>query len=265
MMAEAVSNGGMGVTGLFLPSRTSYSRSEALSDAIVHGIGLAAALLAVPMLILRSWSEGVGQPGLVALGIYGVALIAMILCSTLYNMTHSARWSEVLRRLDHSAIYVKIAATYTPFALISPEPAGWFLLWIWGCAGLGAALRSFAGDFWRGPAIGLYLVMGWSGAVAGGAMFEDMSPTVFALILGGGILYTIGFVFHLSPRLPFHRTIWHVFVIGASAVLFAAVAAHALGRSGPHALQVTVEAEAQAASAFADGLQPWRQDAVRMT
>ncbi len=263
MMAAAVSNSGTGVTGFFLPSRTGYSRSEALSDAIVHGVGLAAALLAVPILILRSWSQGVELPGIAALAIYGVALIAMILCSTLYNMTHPARWSEVLRRLDHSAIYVKIAATYTPFALISPEPAGWFLLWIWGCAGLGAALRSFAGDFWRGPAIGLYLVMGWSGAVAGGALFEGMSPTVFALILGGGILYTIGFVFHLSPRMPFHRTIWHVFVIGASAVLFAAVAAHALGRPGPGALQVTVEAETHAAGSPANGLQPRRQDAVR--
>lgn len=218
-----------------LPQRTGYSRSEIVSDFIVHAMGLTAALLAVPILILRTWSLDGGMSGVVGVSIYGTTLIAMILCSTLYNMTHPETWSHVLQRMDHSAIYLKIAGTYTAFALLSPNPAGWFLVWIWACAALGAGLRSWAPDRWRGAAIGLYLVMGWSGAAAGAALFGEMSAGVFALILAGGILYTTGFAFYLWSRLPFHRTIWHLFVIVASAVFFTAVAAHALAGLPPPA------------------------------
>lgn len=214
---------------LILPQRTGYSRAETVSDLVVHALGLGAALLAVPVLVTLTWAQGEALP-LLGVSIYGATLIAMILCSTLYNMNHTARWSPVLRRLDHSAIYLKIAGTYTAFALASAQPAGWFLVWIWGCALTGAGLRSLAPDSWRGAAIGLYLVMGWSGAVAGGALFGDMSSRAFGLILTGGILYTAGFAFYLSPRLRFHRTIWHLFVMTASAVFFAAVMVHVPGQ-----------------------------------
>jgi hemolysin III len=215
-----------------LPQRVGYSRTENISDFVVHAVGLSAAVLAVPILIVCAWSLGREPTVLLGLTIYGAALITMILCSTLYNMAHPDVWSGVLRRLDHSAIYVKIAGTYTPFALLSPHPTGWFLVWIWACAALGAVLRSFAQDHFRSTAIGLYLVMGWSGAIAGGALFAEMSLQVFALILAGGLLYTCGFAFYLSPRLPYHRTIWHLFVIVASGVFFAAVTAHILGSAG---------------------------------
>lgn len=211
---------------LRLPQRIGYSRNEAVSDFVVHAVGLAAAVLAVPILILHSWRGGAGASVITGVSIYGATLIAMILCSTLYNMAHPDRWSTLLRRLDHSAIYLKIAGTYTPFALLSPNPAGWFLVWIWSCAAIGAGLRSFAMDHWRGVAMGLYLVMGWSGAVAGGVLFGEMSSQVFTLILVGGLLYTTGFAFHLASRLRFHRTIWHLFVVAASAIFFAAVSVH---------------------------------------
>lgn len=212
-----------------LPQRTSYSRAESLSDSAVHLVGLAAALVAVPVLVLRTWGLGGGTAVVLAVAVYGAALIAMILCSALYNMAHPAGWSHVLRRLDHSAIYVKIAGTYTPFALLSPSPASWFLVWIWVCAASGALLRSLAQDHLRRAGIGLYLVMGWSGAVAGGALFDEMAPQVFRLILAGGLLYTAGFAFYLFHRLPFHRTIWHLAVIAASGIFFMAVSAHVLG------------------------------------
>ncbi|QBX35070.1 Hly-III family protein [Paracoccus liaowanqingii] len=216
---------------LLLPRRIGYSRSETVSDLLVHAIGLGAALLAVPILISRTWSLGGEASALVGVSVYGATLIGMILCSALYNMRHPDAWSPVLRRLDHAAIYLKIAGTYTAFALLSPYPTGWFLVWIWSCAALGVGLRTIAPDRWRGMAIGLYLVMGWSGAVAGGALFGEMSSRVFALILGGGILYTAGFAFFVSPRLRFHRTIWHLFVVVASAVFYTAVATHVAARA----------------------------------
>ncbi|WP_405405013.1 hemolysin III family protein [Paracoccus sp. Ld10] len=212
-----------------MPQRNGYSRAETVSDLIVHLIGLGAAVLAVPVLVTLTWTQGGGAMSVLGVSVYGATLVMMILCSTLYNANHMPRLSPVLRRLDHSAIYLKIAGTYTAFALTATEPAGWFLAWIWGCALGGAGLRSLAPDSWRGAAIGLYLVMGWSGAVAGGALFDDMSSRAFGLILTGGIVYTAGFGFYLSPRLRFHRTIWHVFVMTASAVFFAAVMVHVTG------------------------------------
>lgn len=209
-----------------LPQRIGYSRPEVVSDLVVHALGLTAALLAVPALITQTFSTGTDPFALMGVSIYGLTLIAMILCSMLYNMTHPQAWAPVLQRMDHSAIYLKIAGTYTAFALLSPNDTGWFLVWIWSCAALGVGLRTFAPDTWRSVAIGLYLVMGWSGAVAGGALFGGMSSLVFGLILGGGLLYTVGFGFFVSTRLPFHRTIWHLFVIVASGFFYAAVATH---------------------------------------
>lgn len=211
-----------------LPPRTGYSRAEFVSDLAVHVLALGAALVAVPILVARACRLG-GEATLIAAVLaYGVTLVAMILCSALCNAAGADRRGLVLRKLDHSAIYLKIAGTYTPFALLSHSPAGGFLTWIWTCALLGAGLRSFAQDRLRWAAIGLYLVMGWSGAAAGPGLFDGMAPGVFALVLTGGLLYTSGFAFFLLRRLPFHRTIWHLFVAAASAVFFVAVNAQVL-------------------------------------
>lgn len=213
---------------LRLPARTTYSRAEDASDAVVHALGLGLALLAVPVLLALAWRAEADGRALGAVAVYGASLIAMILCSALYNMARPGRWSGLLRRLDHGAIYIKIAGTYTPFVLVSPSPAGWFLAWIWACAAFGAGLRSLAPERLKALAIALYLVMGWSGALAGAMIFETISDGVYRLILAGGLIYTIGFAFYLCARLPFHRTIWHGFVMTASGVFFAAVALHVL-------------------------------------
>ncbi len=107
-----------------------------MSDLMVHIAGLTAALLAVPLLIMRTLSTDTADFGLVGVSVYGLTLIAMILCSMLYNMTHPQPWTPYLQRLDHSAIYLKIAGTYTAFALLSPHDTGWF----W--SGYGAARLS---------------------------------------------------------------------------------------------------------------------------
>ncbi|WP_052714909.1 MULTISPECIES: hemolysin III family protein [unclassified Paracoccus (in: a-proteobacteria)] len=208
----------------YLPRRIEYSRLETMSDLLVHIAGLTAALLAVPLLIMRTLSTDTTDFGLVGASVYGLTLIAMILCSMLYNMTHPQTWTPYLQRLDHSAIYLKIAGTYTAFALLSPHETGWFLVWIWSCAALGVGLRTFVPNRWRSVAISLYLIMGWSGVIAGDALFGGMSSLVFGLILGGGLIYTVGFGFFVATRLPFHRTIWHLLVIVASGLFYSAVA-----------------------------------------
>lgn len=210
----------------FAPRMAGYSRAEKLSDAVVHVAGIIAALGAVPVLItLTTLWRGDGA-ALLGVAVYGATLIAMILCSALYHMVPHPDWSGLLRRLDHSAIYLKIAGTYTPFAALSGGTGLGLVTGLWGAALAGVSLWIFAPGRFRWLALGLYLAMGWAGLALGGALFETLSPAVFGLIVAGGLIYTVGVVFFLSEALPFHNTIWHVFVLAASIVFFVAVTLH---------------------------------------
>ena len=212
--------------------RTRYSRAEVLSDAAVHLAGLAIVVLAAPALIVLTLAtRGADLPAVLGASVYSVTLVAMILCSALCQMGAQHRLAGLFRRLDHVAIYWKIAGTYTPFTLLSGGQGTALLIGLWVAAGLGTALRTLGRDgaVWLVLALSLYLGMGWAGAFAGSSLLATISPAVQTLIFTGGGLYTLGVVFFLMPRLPFHRTIWHVFVLVASLVFYAAVALHVLG------------------------------------
>lgn len=205
------------------PTQRAYGRSELLSDAVVHVLGLAAAVLAVPALIVVAVIWNGSGPVVASVSVYGAALFAMLLFSALYNMVPAGSWTAVLRRLDHSAIYFKIAGTFTPFAVLSGGTGGHFLASLWGAALAGVSLRVFAPERLRWLALGLYLAMGWVGALAGGAMLADVSGPVFKMMLAGGLIYTAGFPVYLAKRLPFQNAVWHVFVLAGSALFFIAV------------------------------------------
>ncbi|MEL6204274.1 MAG: hemolysin III family protein [Pseudomonadota bacterium] len=208
-----------------LISRASYSRAEHMSDLAVHLVALVAALAAVPVLITLAAVWHIGATGITALSIYGGSLILMIACSALYNGFPKAGLAWLYQRLDHSAIYVKIAGTYTPFALLTGQGIG-LVAGLWGAALAGTGLRVFASARWKWVAFGLYLAMGWAGLVLGWPLLQSLSTPVIALMLAGGFLYTFGTVFLLWEALPFHNTIWHVFVMVASTVFFVAVFIH---------------------------------------
>lgn len=203
------------------PFRT-YSRAEYLTDAAVHLAGLAAALAGVPALIALAAMKRGDVASVAGVAVYGATLILMILASALYNMVERPHWTWLLRRLDHSAIYLKIAGTYTPFTLISGHGLG-LTLALWGAAAAGVALKVIAPWRFRSAALALYFAMGWAGVLAGGSLFDALPREVTRLMLAGGALYTAGAVFYLWDRLPYHNTIWHVFVLVASLTFFAAV------------------------------------------
>ena len=208
-----------------LRERTDYSRAERLTDAVIHASGLTLVLIAVPVLITMAAFLRGDFTAMFAVTVYGLALIAMILCSALYNMVPHPDWEEVLKRLDHSAIYVKIAGTYTPFTMLSGQGL-WLLTGLWAAALTGVGIKLVSPDRFRALTLALYLGMGWAGLVAGGSFLATLSAPVLVLIVIGGLLYTAGVVFYLFERLPFHYTIWHVFVLTASLVFYAAVTLH---------------------------------------
>ncbi len=208
--------------------RLIYSRAEFISDAVVHIAGLVLVAAAVPVLIFLATMIDKGTAPVWSAAVYGTSFALMILCSALYNMFPHPDWVWLLSRLDHSAIYLKIAGTYTPFAIISGQ--GLVLLaGLWGAALTGVSLKLVSPHRYRMFGLALYLAMGWVGALAGWGIFAALPVEVAILVATGGILYTIGVVFHLWDRLPFHNTIWHVFVLVASGVLYAAVVVAVLG------------------------------------
>ncbi|TAG27303.1 MAG: Hly-III family protein, partial [Rhodobacterales bacterium] len=129
---------------MLLPARHEYSRAEWISDAVVHVLGVVAALMAVPVLITLAIVLRGDAPAVASTTLYGVALIAMLVFSALYNMTTRPRPRRIFRSLDHTSILCLIAATYTPLALLSGAEATWLLAGLWTAALIGAAMRAFA-------------------------------------------------------------------------------------------------------------------------
>ncbi|WP_420395677.1 PAQR family membrane homeostasis protein TrhA [Nioella sp.] len=203
-----------------------YTRAELLSDAIVHLAALILAIGAVPVLITLTAMWQTGAPGIVGVSIYGASLIAMLTASLLYNHLPTPDWRDLLRRLDHAAIYLKIAGTYTPFALLSGTGTG-ILAVIWAVA-LVATIGNFLVRKWS-TVIGVLIClgMGWAVVIGGRDLLALMSTPVVVLMVVGGLLYSAGTAFLLFSRLRFHNTIWHGFVVAASTVFFVAIFIHA--------------------------------------
>ena len=218
-------------TSIFSRLPSVYSRAELVSDAAVHALGILSALIGVPVLITLSgvWF-GDGET-LFAAFVYGFSLIAMFTCSAIYNVFPAPNWKDWLRRMDQSAIYLKIAGSYTPFVVLTGNPPGQFLAGVWGAAIVGVVLIVIGPKRFRWPSLVLYLAIGWAGAVAGQPMMAALSPAGFTLILVAGFLYSLGVIFLLWERLPFHNTIWHVFVLAASWIIYAAVVVELWGRA----------------------------------
>lgn len=210
---------------LLLPTRQGYSRAEDATDAVVHVSGIAMALIAAPILIGVAVLLHHDPAAIVSTSVYGVAMLAMLVCSALYNMTRAPRRRAIFRHFDHTAILCKIAATYTPFVALSGGQGAWLLTGLWGAAVAGSGFRLFLPN-WRVVACLIALGMGWAGVFAGSDFFDGLSLAVIVLIVTGGCLYSVGVGFFLFDRLPFHYTIWHLFVLAATGVFYAAVTVH---------------------------------------
>ena len=201
-----------------------YDRHEVIADGIVHGIGIVLALIGATVLIFYAtvWSS---NGAVIAAWVYGLGLVLALSISFSYNIWPVSRTKWILRRFDHSAIFLLIAATYTPFlqrGIDMPELLA-MLIGIWIVAAIGIILKcAFPGRYDR-LAILLYLAMGWSGVLMAGTLAELLPATTMMLIVIGGVIYSLGVIFHVWERLRFQNAIWHGFVVTAAAVHYGAV------------------------------------------
>jgi hemolysin III len=157
--------------------------------------------------------------------IYAAGLITMLALSATYNLFPVSRWKWILRRFDHSAIYVLIAATYTPFIAHMPMSVTSVALMagVWGVAVVGIVLKLFFPGRFDRQAIVLYLALGWSGVMVYDVIADALPKFTLCLIAIGGVLYSAGVVFHVWERLRFQNAIWHGFVLLAASCHYAAV------------------------------------------
>jgi hemolysin III len=201
-----------------------YSLRERVADGCIHVLGVTASLVGLTALLVIGIRSQM-LPWVVSLTIYGLALVATFSFSAGYHLVARPRIKEVLRRLDHAAIFLMIAGTYTPFILIKMQtPWGFGLLAVvWTMAAIGIAIKLFLPRFLDGLSTALYLVQGWAVLAAWEPLMSALPGTVLTLLMIGGVLYTIGVVFHLWERLPYQNAIWHGFVLSAASCHFAAV------------------------------------------
>lgn len=203
--------------------QTEYRLGDILANAITHGVGAVLALVGAVYLIAVSMH---GDAWLVvSCSIYATTLFLVYLCSTLYHSLVRTRARHVFHVLDHSAIYLLIAGTYTPFMLVSIRgTTGWALLGVvWGLAIAGVVFKSLAIGRFPAASATVYLLMGWCILVAVRPLLHAISWHGMAWIAVGGLAYTLGIVFFANDRLHFFHALWHLFVLAGSVAHYFAV------------------------------------------
>jgi hemolysin III len=204
--------------------RWNYDRAEIIADGIIHVIGVFSGVIAATVLVVLAaiYADAID---IVGVSIYVAGLLSMLVLSATYNLWPVSPVKWALRRFDHSAIYLLIAATYTPFILELKDSvfALALLVCVWCVAILGIVLKlRYPGRFDR-VAVGIYLAMGWSGVMLYDSVVKALPALVLDFILAGGLLYSFGVIFHAWRRLRFQNAIWHGFVLAGAACHYTAV------------------------------------------
>ena len=197
---------------------------EEIANTVTHGIGLLLSIAGFVVLLVFAILRGTAWH-VVACSIYGATLTCLYAASTLYHAAVSARLKRALRIFDHSAIYLLIAGTYTPFLLLNLRgPWGWSLFGaIWGLALAGILFKFWFVGHWEHLSTAIYVLMGWLALIATKPVLAHVPSTTLWWLLAGGLFYSGGVIFYVWKRLPYSHAVWHVFVLAGSTCHYFAV------------------------------------------
>ncbi len=207
----------------------SLTRGEELANTLSHGVGFLLALfVALPLLVENALRQH-DQWQLLGGAVFGVSLVLLYGASTLYHLLPAGHSKRFCRLLDHAAIYLLIAGTYTPFALGALRgPRGWSLLIVvWTLAALGVTLKLKVGFRYPRLSTAVYLLMGWMVLIVIRPLVAQIGLGGFSWVLAGGLCYTVGVIFFAWERLHYSHCYWHGFVLAGSACHFVAVLGYA--------------------------------------
>jgi hemolysin III len=198
---------------------------EEIANSVTHGLGTALGVAALVLLVTAASRGGGGAVRLAAAVVFGATLVLLYAASTLYHALPQPRAKHVFKVLDHAAIYLLIAGTYTPLLLITlRDSGGATLLWIqWGLAAAGVSAEAFWTYRPRWLSVAVYLAMGWLAIVRVEVIAAEMSAPGFRWLVAGGLAYTLGTIFYVVKRVPYFHAVWHLFVLAGSACHFVVV------------------------------------------
>jgi hemolysin III len=199
------------------------SWGEEIANSVSHGVGVLAALVALPVLVVAAAPQGLAA--IAGASLFAITMALLYLASTLYHALPHGKAKRVFHALDHSAIYLLIAGTYTPFTLgVLNGPWGWSLLVaVWGLAITGVALKSVGRMQHRWLSTALYIGMGWLALAVAQPLWEKIPSAGIVWLLAGGLAYTAGAGFYLASRVRYCHFVWHLFVLAGTGCHFVAV------------------------------------------
>lgn len=206
-----------------------YSNGEEIANAITHGLGAAAAIVALTLLlskgipVLNGWE-------LAGVAIYGASLVILFLASTLYHAIPHARTKDILKRVDHGAIYLLIAGTYTPFMSISLHSTAAHILLavVWVMAIAGVVFKIFFVHRFRWLSLSTYLLMGWLALFVVWELYKSIAAPGFSLLISGGLCFTLGAIFYALKSVRYTHAIWHLWVVAGATCHCVAIGAYVI-------------------------------------
>ena len=201
-----------------------YTIGEEIANAVTHGIGTLLAIAALVLLVIFSSIYG-NAWYVVSFSIYGSSLVILYTMSTIYHALPRGKAKDIFEIFDHSSIFLLIAGTYTPFELITLRSSvGWTLFGItWGMAIMGILFKVFFVKKFVVLSTLIYIIMGWMIVFAIKPLFEKLPIDGIVFLVIGGIFYTLGTIFYIRRKMKYHHAVWHLFVIGGSAMHFFAI------------------------------------------
>ncbi len=215
------------IKSLAFQERT-QSLGEEIANSVSHGVGLLAAVAAVPFIVIAAVQHG-GSAGIVGASVFAVTMVVVYLTSTLYHALPRNRTKQVLQVLDHGAIFLLIAGTYTPFTLgVLRGPWGWTLFGlVWGLGLAGVGLKAVGGVRYPRLSTCLYLTIGWLALIAVKPLWLCVPTGGLVWLLAGGVAYTGGVAFFMAERIRYSHFVWHLCVLAGTACHFVAVVRYA--------------------------------------
>lgn len=204
------------------------SLGEEIANSVSHGLGLSAAVAAFPVLVMAAQARG-DTAGIVGASVFATTTVLLYLVSTLFHALPRCRAKRVFQILDHSAIYLLIAGTYTPFTLgVLRGDWGWTLFGlVWGMAIAGTVLKALGGVRYTTFSTWTYLAMGWLVVIAAKTVWTLVPDWGLFWLIAGGVAYTAGAVFFMAERIRYFHFVWHLFVVAGTACHFIAVLRYA--------------------------------------
>lgn len=206
-------------------STRGYPFAEEIANSISHGLGCLFGIVGLVLLLDKAAAMNAGITTIVSSSLYGGSMILLFLASTLYHAVSHPRAKRVLKKVDHCAIYLLIAGTYTPFLLVglqSPLAYGLMAV-IWGLALAGIIFKLTIAERFKILSLVTYLCMGWLSLIVVYQLAMKLSPGGIWLLALGGIIYSLGVIFYVARRVPFNHAIWHAFVLGGCICHFCAI------------------------------------------